>query len=110
MITLLLEEKYHIHCIYQTHSQLADSLSVADGVLKVGVNEVSVVYFRSGYTPSDYPSPLQWEVREKIELTRAIKVLIFAMFSLVSQCVVASHGSQEGAAAALSSRDGGEAL
>ncbi|ETO29110.1 hypothetical protein RFI_08016 [Reticulomyxa filosa] len=33
----------------------------------------SVVYFRSGYTPKDYPSDKEWIARERIELSSAIK-------------------------------------
>lgn len=35
--------------------------------------EVSVVYFRSGYTPSDYPTGRHWEARATIERSRAVK-------------------------------------
>lgn len=35
--------------------------------------EVSVVYFRSGYTPNDYPSEAEWAARLTIERARAIK-------------------------------------
>ena len=38
-------------------------------------HEIAVVYYRSGYTPSDYPTPAQWEVRERLEAARCIKVL-----------------------------------
>jgi hypothetical protein len=35
--------------------------------------EVSVVYYRAGYTPSDYPTPLEWAGRAWVEGSRAIK-------------------------------------
>ncbi|PVF93063.1 glutathione synthase [Serendipita vermifera] len=35
--------------------------------------EISVVYFRSAYTPIDYPTKQHFETREMIERTRAIK-------------------------------------
>lgn len=35
--------------------------------------EISVVYFRAGYTPTDYPSHQQYETRKKIERSKAIK-------------------------------------
>uniref|UniRef100_A0A7S2RJR4 Glutathione synthetase n=1 Tax=Rhizochromulina marina TaxID=1034831 RepID=A0A7S2RJR4_9STRA len=35
--------------------------------------EVSVVYFRAGYTPDDYPSDKEWEGRRRLELSSAIK-------------------------------------
>ena len=35
--------------------------------------EYSVVYFRSGYSPEQYPSELQWDARTLIESSRAVK-------------------------------------
>ena len=35
--------------------------------------KVSVVYYRSGYSPNDYPSEIEWDVRVMIENSRAIK-------------------------------------
>lgn len=35
--------------------------------------EVSVVYYRAGYTPTDYTSPAIWQLRLLIERSRAIK-------------------------------------
>jgi glutathione synthase len=35
--------------------------------------KVSVAYFRSGYTPNDYPTEDEWAVREMIEISSAIK-------------------------------------
>lgn len=37
------------------------------------LTEISVVYFRAGYTPSDYPSSVEWETRTLIERSRSIK-------------------------------------
>jgi len=36
-------------------------------------SEISVVYFRSGYGPADYPSKSEWNARKLLELSRAIK-------------------------------------
>ena len=52
------------------HASLADDGSKA---LWVDGREVAVVYFRAGYTPNDYPSEAEWEARERIEATLAIK-------------------------------------
>lgn len=90
-ITLLLEEVYHVRCIYQTHTQLITSMTDTDGVLRVHGHEIAVVYYRSGYTPSDYPTPAQWEVRERLEAARCIKVLsAFAvmMISVPTYCSI----------------------
>lgn len=35
--------------------------------------EISVVYFRAGYTPRDYPSQTEWDAVLKLERTKAIK-------------------------------------
>jgi len=35
--------------------------------------KVSVVYYRSGYSPNDYPSEIEWDVRVMIENSKAIK-------------------------------------
>jgi len=41
--------------------------------LEVGGAEVSVVYFRGGYSPRDHPSEREWRARETIERSLAIK-------------------------------------
>ena len=74
LLTLRLFSKYHVLSVYQTHQQLLQSMDVTNGVMRVDNHEVAVVYFRSGYTPADYPSQALWTVREQIECCRAIKV------------------------------------
>lgn len=81
LLSTRLSQVHHIHCIYQTHTELATSMSIHNGVLNVNGNEIAVVYYRSAYTPSDYPSSLQWEVRQQLECSLAIKVYLY--FSLV---------------------------
>ncbi|CAN8255708.1 unnamed protein product [Cochlearia groenlandica] len=44
-----------------------------DGTLIVGGQEVAVVYFRSGYSPTDYPSESEWDARLLIEQSSAVK-------------------------------------
>ena len=41
--------------------------------LIVDGHEISVVYFRAGYTPRDYPSQAEWDARLFVERTHAIK-------------------------------------
>jgi len=36
-------------------------------------NEVAVAYFRAGYSPDDYPTEQEWEARELLERSLAIK-------------------------------------
>ncbi|XP_015601404.1 glutathione synthetase-like [Cephus cinctus] len=44
-----------------------------DKELIIGNNVISVVYFRSGYTPNDYPTEREWSARLLIERSRAMK-------------------------------------
>ncbi|CAH2044550.1 unnamed protein product [Thlaspi arvense] len=44
-----------------------------DGTLIVGGQAVAVVYFRSGYSPTDYPSESEWNARLLIEQSSAVK-------------------------------------
>lgn len=76
LLSTRLSQHYHIPCLYQTHTELAESMKVENGCLLVNGHEVAVVYYRSGYTPLDYPTSLQWNVRRELELSRAIKVII----------------------------------
>jgi len=57
-----LAEMYNHGSINQTTSEL-----YYDG------NPVSVVYFRSGYTPDDYPTDKEWDARLMIERSFSIK-------------------------------------
>ncbi|KAM0749440.1 glutathione synthase [Meredithblackwellia eburnea MCA 4105] len=41
--------------------------------------EISVIYFRSGYTPTDYPSQTQWDLRLLLERSTAIKCPTIAL-------------------------------
>lgn len=50
------------------------SLDAATGRLRLaGGAEVSVAYFRAGYSPDDYPSEAEWEARELLERALAVK-------------------------------------
>ncbi|OWM85393.1 hypothetical protein CDL15_Pgr019017 [Punica granatum] len=42
-------------------------------LLLLGGQEISVIYFRAGYTPNDYPSDSEWRARLLIEQSMAIK-------------------------------------
>ena len=47
--------------------------------MKVNGIEISVVYYRSGYSPDDYTSKKEWDVRKLIELSLAIKCPTLAL-------------------------------
>ena len=63
---------------FMTLSEVYNRCKVDDGKhLRVQIggsqHEVSVVYFRAGYSPDDYPSDVEWRAREMMELSCAIK-------------------------------------
>ncbi|KAI0831365.1 glutathione synthase [Trametes gibbosa] len=78
-------EKHSIRVVRQTFEQLAVSAQVVprsrilrlklSGLLPRGAEsvEISTVYFRAGYTPTDYPSPAHYETRYLLESSVAIK-------------------------------------
>jgi glutathione synthase len=78
-------EKHSIRVIRQTFDELAHSATLdpstsallitsPPGVLPTpSIVEISTVYFRAGYTPTDYPNATQWSTRFLLERSRAIK-------------------------------------
>ncbi|KAF0888206.1 hypothetical protein E2562_013662 [Oryza meyeriana var. granulata] len=51
----------------------AEGHLLPDGTLVVDGRTVSVVYFRAGYTPNDYPSETEWTARLLMEQSSAVK-------------------------------------
>ncbi|KAN0062921.1 Glutathione synthetase [Thecaphora frezii] len=76
-----LSQDHGVGVIRQTFAELHTSASVRgdEGRLYVvppyggEAVEVSVVYYRAGYGPADYPSQAEWELRLRIEQSLAIK-------------------------------------
>ncbi|KAH9831388.1 uncharacterized protein C8Q71DRAFT_301509 [Rhodofomes roseus] len=79
-------EKHGIHVVRQTFRQLGQSVTVdsatrvlrittPSGLLSDGSKsvEISTVYFRAGYTPTDYPTPEFYDTRYLLESSRAIQ-------------------------------------
>ncbi|KAJ7747960.1 hypothetical protein DFH07DRAFT_923715 [Mycena maculata] len=69
-------EKHSIHVIRQTFDELALSASVdpATRALSIGgTAQISTVYFRAGYTPTDYPTAAHYATRFLLERSAAIK-------------------------------------
>ncbi|KDQ49237.1 hypothetical protein JAAARDRAFT_143710 [Jaapia argillacea MUCL 33604] len=73
-------ESHGIHVIRQTLDELAKSatLDIKSNVLRISSTtfksyEIAVIYFRAGYTPSDFPTSAQYETRFLLERSRAIK-------------------------------------
>ncbi|TIA92334.1 hypothetical protein E3P99_00619 [Wallemia hederae] len=70
----------NIRTIRRTFSQLSQQASLSDDkVLKVNGIEISVVYYRSGYSPDDYKSQSDWDIRRMIEVSLAIKCPTLAL-------------------------------
>jgi glutathione synthase len=72
----LTRSRYSIHVVRQTFDQLADSASVdptTHALFISGDTEISTVYFRAGYTPTDYPTAAQYSTRFLLERSKAIK-------------------------------------
>ncbi|KZT69583.1 glutathione synthase [Daedalea quercina L-15889] len=79
-------EKHGIHVVRQTLHQLGESATIdpltrilqimpPSGLLSDGSTsvEISTVYFRAGYTPTDYPTPAYYDTRYLLESSRAIQ-------------------------------------
>nr|VDD39038.1 unnamed protein product [Brassica oleracea] len=77
-LSSVLREKYPLYAfivtIRKSLAEVETEGSVQeDGTLIVDGQEVSVVYYRSGYTPRDYPSESEWNARLLIEQSSAVK-------------------------------------
>ncbi|KAG1884076.1 glutathione synthase [Suillus subluteus] len=76
-------EKHQIHIVRQTLADLAVSASLDPSTHALTITtssptnpslyEISTIYFRASYTPSDFPSPSYYETRFLLERSRAIK-------------------------------------
>lgn len=79
-------ERHNIRSIRQTFTSLVRTSEVAqDGTLRLyspelpAATEISTVYYRAGYAPSDYTSPAHWDLRLKLEESSAIKCPTLAL-------------------------------
>ncbi|KAK7019880.1 glutathione synthetase [Favolaschia claudopus] len=69
-------EKHSIHVVRETFDQLATSASLdptTRALIVGGGTEISTVYLRAGYTPTDYPTAAQYSTRFLLERSKAIK-------------------------------------
>ncbi|KAG2753746.1 glutathione synthase [Suillus brevipes Sb2] len=76
-------EKHQIHVVRQTLADLAVSASLDPSThaltitlpfqINPSLYEISTIYFRASYTPSDFPSPSYYDTRFLLERSRAIK-------------------------------------
>jgi len=74
-----LTSKHNVPVLRRSLTSLSDNtvarLNNVDGtnVLVVEGHEISVVYYRAGYTPNDYPTEDEWSARLMVERSYAIK-------------------------------------
>ncbi|KAK9454666.1 hypothetical protein V1511DRAFT_521821 [Dipodascopsis uninucleata] len=66
------------HGIFSIRASLAEiaihgELDNDTRILTYKGSHISVVYYRSGYTPADYPTQETWNARKTMELSKAIK-------------------------------------
>jgi glutathione synthase len=79
MLEFKLWQHLHIPVVRRSLTQLdATSRVTSDGALYVTDEmgqdvQVALVYYRAGYAPTDYPSEVQWQVRQRLEQSRATK-------------------------------------
>ncbi|KAG4084574.1 glutathione synthase [Neocallimastix lanati (nom. inval.)] len=68
-------EKHGLKLIRKSLAEIQEEaiLEGPDKKLIVDGHEISVAYFRAGYTPNDYPSDVEWQARLKIERSKAVK-------------------------------------
>lgn len=59
--------------IRRTLAEVAAEAKLRDRQLFIGEQAVSVVYYRSGYAPADYPSEAEWMARLLLERSSAVK-------------------------------------
>ncbi|XP_024545766.1 glutathione synthetase, chloroplastic isoform X1 [Selaginella moellendorffii] len=69
-----LHELHGANVIRRTLSELYSQAHLSsNGTLSVDGHPVAVIYYRSGYAPTDYPSEREWHARLLLERSSAIK-------------------------------------
>jgi len=68
-------EKHGVKLIRKSLAEIEKeaTLEGPDKKLMINGQEISVAYYRAGYTPNDYPSDVEWKARLKIERSKAVK-------------------------------------
>ncbi|XP_015570610.2 glutathione synthetase, chloroplastic [Ricinus communis] len=73
-LSVTLKQQHNITAIRKTLAEIDEEGELLpDGTLLVGGQAIAVVYFRSGYAPTDYPSEAEWRARLLMEQSLAIK-------------------------------------
>eukprot|EP00256_Glycine_max_P059257 XP_014627685.1 glutathione synthetase, chloroplastic-like [Glycine max] len=73
-VSAVLRERHNITTIRKTLTEVDQEGEILpDGTLSVDGEAISVIYFRAGYTPDDYPSESEWRARLLMEQSSAVK-------------------------------------
>ena len=72
-------ETHGIHTVRATLAEVNAEGALRDGTLTFRGDDIGLVYFRAGYTPSDYPTSGEWSARLLIEQSNALKSPSVAM-------------------------------
>eukprot|EP00898_Chlorokybus_atmophyticus_P007197 jgi/Chlat1/7479/Chrsp6S07483 len=72
-LAAVLWEEYGIRTMRKTLKQLQAAAALQGGKLVIDDTTAAVVYFRAGYSPDDYTSELEWQARELMERSDAVK-------------------------------------
>lgn len=61
-------ERHKIQTVRRTLAQLHHEAKISSsGQLSIQDQAVALVYFRAGYAPTDYPTSVEWDIREQLE-------------------------------------------
>ena len=66
-------EQHGVRVVKKTLAALRKEAYLERNKLMLDGEEISVVYFRAGYGPEDYPSELEWQARGMLERSLAVK-------------------------------------
>jgi len=68
-------DQYKIPVVRASLAEVQTEAQLDEGSRRLTLKgcEISVVYFRAGYTPADYHGEVEWEARTKLERSAAIK-------------------------------------
>lgn len=73
LLHFALKERHNTPCLRATLADIHTHATYPGGKMMFAGAYVSVVYFRAGYQPSDYPTETEWAARRAIERSLAIK-------------------------------------
>ncbi|KAI8913531.1 glutathione synthase [Gorgonomyces haynaldii] len=73
-IERVLFDQFNIKCMRRTLGQIAEQAELRqDRKMYINNLEIAVSYYRSGYTPDDYPTQKEWDARLLVEQSYSIK-------------------------------------